>query len=108
MDIVDKKEQPAGCDNEKNEINYDTGVLEDIPYEKELEENEVFKKNVDGVDFRTVGWPRASVIFLKSTCISGSQFSKPSGSEVFQLTNISSLQLSLQLEFLVSRVLCIR
>ena len=31
------------------------------------EENdfEVFKKTKDGVDFRTVGWPRAAVIFLK-------------------------------------------
>ncbi|KAK8105552.1 uncharacterized protein PG998_003972 [Apiospora kogelbergensis] len=31
----------------------------------ELERHEVFKKNVDGVDFRTVGWPRAAMIFLK-------------------------------------------
>ncbi|KAK8042440.1 N amino acid transport system protein [Apiospora phragmitis] len=31
----------------------------------ELESHEVFKKNTDGVDFRTVGWPRATVIFLK-------------------------------------------
>lgn len=69
MDTVDKKEQSAGFDNEKNEIDYATGVMEDIPYDKELEENEVFKKNVDGVDFRTVGWPRASVIFLKSMSI---------------------------------------
>jgi hypothetical protein len=30
------------------------------------EKNEVFKKTHEGVDFRTVGWPRASVIFLKS------------------------------------------
>jgi hypothetical protein len=44
------------------------GVVE--PYypdvEDPLEENEVFKKTHEGVDFRTVGWPRASVIFLKS------------------------------------------
>ena len=43
------------------------GVVE--PYypdaEDPLEENEVFKKTHGGVDFRTVGWPRASVIFLK-------------------------------------------
>ncbi|KAK8028351.1 hypothetical protein PG991_005407 [Apiospora marii] len=31
----------------------------------ELESHEVFKKNADGVDFRTVGWPPATVIFLK-------------------------------------------
>ena len=30
----------------------------------DLEDNEVFKKSA-GVNFRTVGWPRASVIFLK-------------------------------------------
>ncbi|KAL1303196.1 hypothetical protein AAFC00_006618 [Neodothiora populina] len=30
-----------------------------------LEDYEVFKQTADGVDFRTVGWPRASVIFLK-------------------------------------------
>ena len=31
----------------------------------ESEDFEVFKKTTDGVDFRTVGWVRASVIFLK-------------------------------------------
>lgn len=31
----------------------------------ELESHEVFKKNADSVDFRTVGWPWATVIFLK-------------------------------------------
>ncbi|KAK7958527.1 transmembrane amino acid transporter protein-domain-containing protein [Apiospora saccharicola] len=35
------------------------------PSDAELEIHEVFKKNADGVDFRTVGWPRATVIFLK-------------------------------------------
>ncbi|KAL0579326.1 hypothetical protein V5O48_002659 [Marasmius crinis-equi] len=34
-------------------------------YEDNEERDEVFKKNTDGVDFRTVGWPRASLIFLK-------------------------------------------
>ncbi|KAK8080332.1 Amino acid transporter- transmembrane [Apiospora hydei] len=33
--------------------------------EADLESHEVFKKNADGVDFRTVGWPWATVIFLK-------------------------------------------
>jgi hypothetical protein len=37
---------------------------EDVAY-GETEEFEVFKKTTEGVDFRTVGWPRASVIFLK-------------------------------------------
>lgn len=31
------------------------------------ERNEVFQKTSDGVDFRTVGWPMASIIFLKRT-----------------------------------------
>ncbi len=54
-------------DDEKAQPHYGTGVVE--PYypdvEDPLEENEVFKKTHEGVDFRTVGWPRASVIFLK-------------------------------------------
>lgn len=29
------------------------------------DDGEVFKKTKDGVDFRTVGWVRASIIFLK-------------------------------------------
>jgi hypothetical protein len=46
---------------------YGNGVVEsyDGDVEDPLEENEVFKKTHEGVDFRTVGWPRASVIFLK-------------------------------------------
>jgi len=33
--------------------------------EQEREAHEVFKQDVDGVDFRTVSWQRATVIFLK-------------------------------------------
>lgn len=33
--------------------------------EKRRETHEVFKQNVDGVEFRTVSWQRATVIFLK-------------------------------------------
>ena len=33
--------------------------------EKLREEHEVFQKSTDGVDFRTVSWPRATIIFLK-------------------------------------------
>ncbi|KAL1606234.1 hypothetical protein SLS60_003636 [Paraconiothyrium brasiliense] len=29
------------------------------------EAHEVFKKSTEGVDFRTVSWPRATIIFLK-------------------------------------------
>lgn len=46
------------------------GVVE--PYydtEDSLEQNEVFKKTHEGVDFRTVGWPKASIIFLKGKTI---------------------------------------
>ncbi|KAF2086299.1 neutral amino acid permease [Saccharata proteae CBS 121410] len=42
------------------------GDAEAIVYDKEEENDfEVFKKTADGVDFRTVGWVRASIIFLK-------------------------------------------
>ncbi len=37
----------------------------DIGIGEDEEEHEVFKKTSDGVDFRTVGWPVASIIFLK-------------------------------------------
>ncbi|KAH8879159.1 hypothetical protein GQ53DRAFT_739160 [Thozetella sp. PMI_491] len=33
--------------------------------EDALEKHEVFKKTSDGVNFRTVSWPRATIIFLK-------------------------------------------
>src|ERR1700761_2251068 len=33
--------------------------------EKQRETQEVFKQNVDGVEFRTVSWQRATIIFLK-------------------------------------------
>ena len=42
-----------------------TGEVEDIDRVKD-DEFEVFKKGVDGVEFRLVGWKRASIIFLKS------------------------------------------
>ncbi|CAL3969469.1 unnamed protein product [Diplocarpon coronariae] len=50
-------------DDEKAQPDHAAGVVE--PYDDPLEQNEVFKKTTEGVDFRTVGWPRASVIFLK-------------------------------------------
>ncbi|KXT01946.1 hypothetical protein AC578_2567 [Pseudocercospora eumusae] len=38
-----------------------------VGYEKgdEREAHEIFQKSTDGVDFRTVSWPRATIIFLK-------------------------------------------
>jgi len=43
------------------------GDVEDVVFDPKDDDDqfEVFKKNTDGVDFRLVGWPRASVIFLK-------------------------------------------
>jgi hypothetical protein len=35
------------------------------------DEREVFKKNADGVDFRTVMWQRAIVIFIKTQIATG-------------------------------------
>lgn len=45
------------------------GVHEDADLAKgnTLESHEVFQKTEDGVAFRTVGWPRATIIFLKIT-----------------------------------------
>jgi hypothetical protein len=43
-----------------------TGEVEDVRYDTKDDDFEVFKKGIDGVEFRLVGWPRASIIFLKS------------------------------------------
>jgi hypothetical protein len=44
------------------------GDIEDAAYDPKSSDDdfEVFKKTTDGVQFRLVGWPKASVIFLKS------------------------------------------
>jgi hypothetical protein len=42
------------------------GDVEDVVFDPKDDDFEVFKKNIDGVEFRLVGWFRASVIFLKS------------------------------------------
>jgi hypothetical protein len=42
------------------------GEVDDAIYDPKSEDDfEVFKKTTDGVQFRLVGWPKASVIFLK-------------------------------------------
>lgn len=42
----------------------------EVAYAKPADDEfEVFKTNIDGVQFRLVGWLRASVIFLKSMSI---------------------------------------
>ncbi|RDW63845.1 hypothetical protein BP5796_10347 [Coleophoma crateriformis] len=57
--VGDEKEGPV----------VDSPALVEAGYTEELtgktDDFEVFKKTKDGVDFRTVGWPRASIIFLK-------------------------------------------
>ena len=60
-------------DDEKAQPNFGQGVVETYNQDAEdpLEENEVFKKTHEGVNFRTVGWPRASVIFLKGMTLLG-------------------------------------
>jgi hypothetical protein len=44
-----------------------TGEVEDVTYKANDNDFEVFKKGIDGVEFRLVGWQRTAVIFLKST-----------------------------------------
>jgi hypothetical protein len=42
------------------------GDVEDVVFDPKAEDDfEIFKKTTDGVQFRLVGWPKASVIFLK-------------------------------------------
>ena len=42
-------------------------LSDNVDYDKEAarEAHEVFQKATDGIDFRTVSWPRATIIFLK-------------------------------------------
>jgi hypothetical protein len=57
------------------EINYEVDRIETVPgyeedgadFNKQADENnfEVFRRGEGAVDFRTVGWLHASVIFLK-------------------------------------------
>lgn len=55
----------SGKEKRVNDFDVGRGEIESGS-EEDLNEFEVFKKTTDGVDFRTVNWPRASVIFLKS------------------------------------------
>lgn len=51
------------------EAGYTEGVLSG-----DNEDFEVFKKTKDGVDFRTVGRPRAAIIFLKGSDSSDTEY----------------------------------
>lgn len=59
--------EKSGSEDEKARGDTTRGVVENYypDVEDPLEDNEVFKKTHEGVNFRTVSWPRASVIFLK-------------------------------------------
>jgi hypothetical protein len=60
MSVLDEKRlAPDSSENTSVEQGYTSEVVDP------LEEFEVFKKTTDGVNFRTVGWVRASIIFLK-------------------------------------------
>lgn len=58
------EKHPAAADVDAIGIQYSTN---DAPLDKAefLEAREVFQKDVDGVEFRTVSWQRAAVIFCK-------------------------------------------
>ena len=85
MSLKAESIKTRSSDDEKAQPNHGTGIVEDYTDAQDpLEENEVFKKTHEGVNFRTVGWPRASVIFLKSIFfffffffLSGLPFSSP-------------------------------
>jgi len=59
-------DKSAGFVHHENTIELESARIDEQSKEvQEHEAHEVFKKNAGGVDFRTVSWPRASVIFLK-------------------------------------------
>ncbi|OTB08997.1 hypothetical protein M426DRAFT_50894 [Hypoxylon sp. CI-4A] len=57
---VDHKSAPASNGSDNASVN-----------EGELESHEVFRKTEDGVDFRNVSWPFATVLFLKTIFATG-------------------------------------
>lgn len=61
--VLDEKKVEAASAGASVDHGY-TGDVED-PINSDDNDFEVFKKTTTGVNFRTVGWPRASVIFLK-------------------------------------------
>lgn len=77
-------------DEKTTTIDHGTGVVENYTGDVEdpLEDNEVFKKTHDGVDFRTVSWQRASVIFLKGMHPSP----RPHGRDFSNKSQLSLLQ----------------
>ncbi len=70
--------QTEKIEAEEPHITAQTGNSEDTLFDPE-EQNEVFQKKSDGVDFRTLKWPMATVIFLKRT--------SPCAPHIFHFTN---------------------
>ncbi len=62
--VLDEKKVEADSSGASFDHGY-TGDVED-PINYDDSDFEVFKKTTTGVNFRTVGWARASIIFLKS------------------------------------------
>ncbi|QDS70395.1 hypothetical protein FKW77_009309 [Venturia effusa] len=50
--------------NQPRRSSHTVGDVEEVTFDPR-DDFEVFKKGIDGVEFRLVSWPRASVIFLK-------------------------------------------
>lgn len=59
--VNEKSAEPAANDYEIG-VDEPAGLTE---LEIQTGEREVFQKTDNGIDFRTVGWPRATAIFLK-------------------------------------------
>jgi hypothetical protein len=95
LQVCIMSEKQHSSDEEKRPVKGSTGVIDSQL--GDVEDHEVFKKTSDGVDFRTVSWPRATIIFLKGKSICPSIL-------ILLLTVIQS---SLQLVFSVSPLPCI-
>ncbi len=61
--VIDEKKVAVSGDTPPSSM--EAGFTGDVMDPVNDDDFEVFKKNTDGVQFRTVEWPRASVIFLK-------------------------------------------
>ena len=61
-----KEETSVKAEQMKSSTNSAKVDIEDSS-QGEVDDHEVFKDSAGGVKFRTVGWPMASIIFLKRT-----------------------------------------
>lgn len=63
-DSIDEKKIAIEAPPSSIEHGYTGDVMD--PINNDDAEFEVFAQNADGVNFRTVGWARAAMIFIKS------------------------------------------